>query len=77
MPMRDNIRSNEFPVKRTHTLTRNNLELAGVVVYFFAIAVFFAMTLIVMVFRTGDETHVRAAHDHRPIGIFAQKSHLG
>ena len=35
-------------VNAAHTLTRNNLEFAGVVVYFFSLAVAFVMTIIVM-----------------------------
>jgi len=77
MLMRDKTRSNNNRVNRTYTLTRNNLELAGVVVYFFAIAVFFVMTLIVMLFRTGDETHVSAALDHRSNVILGQRFNRG
>jgi branched-subunit amino acid ABC-type transport system permease component len=43
------------------TLTRNNLEFAGVVVYFFTLAVIFAITIIVMLCRTGSGTNERAA----------------
>ena len=35
-------------------LSRNNLEFAGVVVYFFTLAVLFAITIIVMLCRTGS-----------------------
>src|SRR5258708_40143442 len=35
-------------VNAAHKLTRNNLEFAGVVVYFFSLAVAFVMTIIVM-----------------------------
>ncbi len=35
-------------VNAAHRLTRNNLELAGVVVLFFSLAVAFVMTIIVM-----------------------------
>jgi hypothetical protein len=75
MLMRHKFRSNNNPANRTYTFTRNNLEFAGIVVYFFAVAVFFAMTLIVMLFQAGDETNVRAAHDHRPNGILGQRFH--
>jgi hypothetical protein len=44
------------------TLTRNNIEVAGVVVYFFALAVLFAITIIVMLCRTGSGTNERAAN---------------
>jgi hypothetical protein len=54
------------PVNAAHTLTRNNLEFAAIVVYFFALAVVFAITLIVMLFQTGDEMNARAAIDHQP-----------
>jgi hypothetical protein len=47
------------------TLTRNNIEVAGVVVYFFALAVLFAITIIVMLCRTGSGTNERAAN-HQP-----------
>lgn len=36
------------PVTRPHKLTRNNMELAGVIVFFFSLAVAFVMTIIVM-----------------------------
>lgn len=46
---------------RACTLTRNNLEFAGVVVYFFTLAVLFAITIIVMLCRTGTGASERAA----------------
>ena len=45
-----------------YTLSRNNLEFAGVVVYFFTLAVIFAITIIVMLCRTGSGTNERAAN---------------
>jgi hypothetical protein len=50
------------------TLSRNNLEFAGVVVYFFTLAVLFAITIIVMLCRTGSGTNERAAN-HQPVTI--------
>lgn len=44
------------------TLTRNNLEFAGVVVYFFTLAVLFAITIIVMLCRTGSGINEKAAN---------------
>jgi hypothetical protein len=77
MIIRDNIRSNHIPVSGVYRFTRNNKELAGVLVYLFAIAIFFAGALIVMVFRTADEPHVRAALDHRANVIPGQRFHRG
>lgn len=45
------------------TLSRNNLEFAGVVVYFFTLAVLFAITIIVMLCRTGSGNE-KAANPH-------------
>ncbi|KAA6458300.1 hypothetical protein DYQ86_20505 [Acidobacteria bacterium AB60] len=45
-------------------LSRNNLEFAGVVVYFFTMAVLFAITIIVMLCRTGSGNDERAALRH-------------
>ncbi len=50
-------------VKRPHTLTRNNLEFAGLVTYFFALAVLFGITLVVMLFQNVAETKAKPA-DH-------------
>ena len=46
------------------TLTRNNLEFAGVVVYFFTLAVLFAITIIVMLCRTGSGNE-KAGNSHQ------------
>lgn len=51
---------------RACTLTRNNLEFAGVVVYFFTLAVLFAITIIVMLCRTGSGVNERAGLSHQP-----------
>ena len=48
MPMFDQIRKDPNRVNAAHSLTRNNIEFAGVVVYFFSLAVAFVMTIIVM-----------------------------
>jgi len=70
--MPDKTRPYHNPVNGAYTLTRNNLELAAIVVYFFALSVIVTFTLIVMLFQTGDGTNARAANDHQPkvmIGI--------
>jgi hypothetical protein len=51
MLMPDKTRSNHNPVNAVYTLSRNNLEFAFLVVYFFALAVLFAFTLVVMLFH--------------------------
>ena len=55
-------------ISAAEKLSRNNLEFAGVVVYFFTLAVLFAITIIVMLCRTGSGTNERAAN-HRPVTI--------
>ena len=52
MLMRDKTRSNHNPVVGVYTLSRNNLEFAALVVFFFGLAVIFAFTLIVMLFQS-------------------------
>ena len=47
------------------TLSRNNLEFAGVVVYFFSLAVLFAMTIIVMLCQS-EGFNDRAAPNRPP-----------
>jgi hypothetical protein len=66
MLMHDKTRPDHNRLNGTYTLTRNNLEFAAIVVYFFALAVLFAITLIVMLFQTGDGMNARAANDHQP-----------
>ena len=51
MLMRDKTRSNHNPVIGVYTLSRNNLEFAALVVYFFAMAVVFVFTLALMLFQ--------------------------
>jgi len=53
MLMHHKTRSGYNPVIGAYTLTRHNLEVAAIVVYFFALAVFFAFTFIVMLIQTG------------------------
>ena len=48
-----------------NTLSRNNLEFAGVVVYFFSLAVIFAMTIIVMLCQS-EAFKDRSAHNNLP-----------
>jgi hypothetical protein len=55
-------------------LTRNNMEFAGLIVYFAAIAFFFAFAFIVMVFELGPGTREKAANDHS--GDVASASYL-
>jgi hypothetical protein len=64
--MPDETNQDQNLVKRPHTLTRNNLEFAGLVTYFFALAVLFCITLAVMLFQNGAETKVRPWQDHQP-----------
>ncbi len=54
------------PINGAYTLSRNNLEFAGIVVYFFSLAVIFAITIIVMLCQTGTGANERAANDHQP-----------
>lgn len=48
-------------------LTRNNMEFAGLVIYFAAIAFFFAFAFIVMVFELGVGPKEKAANDKTPV----------
>ena len=57
-------------ISATYSLSRNNLEFAGVVVYFFTLAVLFAITIIVMLCRTGTGANERA-QNHQPVTIAA------
>jgi hypothetical protein len=66
MPMFDQIRKDPNRVNAAHSLTRNNIEFAGVVVYFFSLAVLFAITIIVMMCQTGS-TNEKSAIDHQPL----------
>ena len=59
-------------VSAASKLSRNNLEFAGVVVYFFTLAVIFAITIIVMMCRTGAGTDERAANHQVPVAIVSQ-----
>ena len=61
----DRTRPSHHPVNGAYALTRNNLEFAGVVVYFFALTVVFAMMLVLMLFQTGDGVFAKAANDHQ------------
>jgi hypothetical protein len=64
MLMPDTTRPDRYPVKGPYALTRNNLELAAIVVYFFALAVLIAFSLIVMIFQPGDRKNARSANEH-------------
>ena len=66
MLMPDKTRPNHNPINGAHKLTQHNLEFAAIVVYFFALAVVFAFTLIVMLLQSGDGTNARATNDHQP-----------
>jgi hypothetical protein len=44
-------------------LSRNNVEIAGLAMYFVALAFFFAFAFILMVFRLGPGTREKAASD--------------
>jgi hypothetical protein len=59
-------RPNLDPVEGAYTLTRNNLEFAGIVVYFFSLLMVFSMTLVLMLFQPGDGMFAKAANDHQP-----------
>jgi hypothetical protein len=61
----ENLHPHNNPIRGRHTLTRNNLEFAGVVVYFFTLAVIFAMTIIVMMCQTGSQNE-KSSNDHQP-----------
>lgn len=54
------------PVPRSTTLTRNQIELAGLVVFFFAIAIVFVIALIVMVFETEPSWKGKAGNQTPP-----------
>jgi len=56
-------------ISAAHKLSRNNLEFAGVVVYFFTLAVIFAITIIVMLCRTGSSNDERAVNQQHPAVI--------
>jgi hypothetical protein len=66
MLMSDEARRIPTPVNGSNTLTRNNIEFAGVVVYFFALAIIFAITIIVMLTQSGNNTNEKAVNDHQP-----------
>ena len=66
MLMPEITRYDRCPVKGPYSLTRNNLELAAIVVYFFVLAVVVALSLIVMLFQPGDRKNARSANDHHP-----------
>jgi hypothetical protein len=66
MLLSDDTRRIPTPVNGANTLTRNNIEFAGVVVYFFALAIIFAITIIVMLCQTGSSTNEKAVNDHQP-----------
>ena len=66
MLMPDKTRLDHNRINGAHKLTQHNLEFAAVVVYFFALAVVFAFTLIVMLLQSGDGTNARATNDHQP-----------
>jgi hypothetical protein len=54
---------NYAPATGAMKLTRNNMEFAGLVIYFAAIAFFFAFAFIVMVFELGVGPKEKAAND--------------
>ncbi len=56
------------PVTGRFFLSRNNLEFAGVVVFFFSMAVIFAMTIIVMMCQPANEMNEKSSVDH-PVTI--------
>jgi hypothetical protein len=63
----DNIEIDRNAVNGPYTLSRNNLEFAGVVVYFFSLAVIFAMSIIVMMCQYGNSLDEKSANDHQPL----------
>jgi hypothetical protein len=76
MLMPDPTRPHYNQFKATHTLTRNNMELAAIVVYFFSLTVLFALSLILMLFQTADGTNARAANDHHPKVMVNKRNNL-
>ena len=66
MLLSDETRRIPTPVNGANTLTRNNIEFAGVVVYFFALAIIFAITIIVMLSQSGNNTDEKAIKDNQP-----------
>jgi hypothetical protein len=66
MLLSDETRRIPTPVNGANTLTRNNIEFAGVVVYFFALAIIFAITIIVMLSQSGNNTNEKAIKDNQP-----------
>ena len=63
----DNIVPNRISATGAMKLTRNNMEFAGLVIYFAAIAFFFAFAFIVMVFELGVGPKEKAANDRTPV----------
>ena len=64
--------------QRTHTpastivaqeLTRNSLEVAGLIVYFFALAMAFTIFAILMLFESGMTTDAQASMKSKPSGF--------
>ncbi|HEY1983858.1 MAG TPA: hypothetical protein VGG85_00530 [Terracidiphilus sp.] len=58
------------PAQRRHTLTRNNLELAGIVTFLFVLAIIFTIALTVMLFRLEVGHNTRPAPYPAPLYAF-------
>ena len=76
MLMPDPARPHYNQFKPTHRLTRNNMELAAIVVYFFSLTVLFALSVILMLFQNADGTNARAANDYHPKVMFNTRNNL-
>ena len=50
-------------------LTRNSLEVAGLIVYFFALAIVFTIFAILMLFESGMTTDAQASTKSKPSGF--------
>jgi len=69
--MPEKIRPAHTAINGPYTLSRNNLEFAGIVVYFFSLAVIFAITIIVMLCQTGSDRNERASNEHQARSVAA------
>jgi hypothetical protein len=53
--------TNQGAPDKTQGLTRNNMEVAGLVVYFFVLAMFLTIVTIIMLFGTGVVIDAKAS----------------
>jgi hypothetical protein len=62
----DKDRSERVSLNGVARLSRTNVEVVGVLMYFTAIAFIFGFALILMVFQLGPGSHEKAGNDNAP-----------